>query len=197
MPVNLYRGMTVRITRGKGAGQERPVISNTLTILTVSPNWEVTPDATQLFRDCRSPGGIWVHRGRAARYSLKFQTVRARWWRSPGRAANVNDQEAPYELSTVTRCGHRRRRRGRWRCGCPAGAGIRASAFAWQAGHDRVERHRIFRPDEHADGAGRQLDRVLLERTRVSNLLSPGRGGGRRRYIHRFEFGWKRARRVR
>ena len=49
MPVNAYRGTIVRITRGLGSGQERAVLSNTLNTLSVTPNWDVEPDATSLF----------------------------------------------------------------------------------------------------------------------------------------------------
>ena len=53
MAVNGYIGMTVRITRGKGAAQERSITANDVTTLTVSP-WNVQPDPTSFFYDCRS-----------------------------------------------------------------------------------------------------------------------------------------------
>ena len=50
MTANAYVGMTVRITRGRGAGQERPISSNTVTALnlTTSP-WSIEPDSTSFF----------------------------------------------------------------------------------------------------------------------------------------------------
>ena len=49
MLANDFQGALVRITRGKGATQERAVVSNTATTLTVSPPWTVTPDTTSYF----------------------------------------------------------------------------------------------------------------------------------------------------
>ena len=46
MIANERRGAVVRITRGKGAGQERAVGSNNATSLTVTLPWTVQPDAT-------------------------------------------------------------------------------------------------------------------------------------------------------
>ena len=49
MTENRYRGMIVRITSGRGAGQERQILANTETELTVSPGWTVLPDTSSLF----------------------------------------------------------------------------------------------------------------------------------------------------
>lgn len=43
---NQWANAQVRITRGTGAGQVRTIASNTATVLTVSSNWSVNPDAT-------------------------------------------------------------------------------------------------------------------------------------------------------
>src|SRR5882724_4801537 len=43
--VNQYAGMNVTIATGTGSGQTRQVVSNTATVLTITPNWGVTPVA--------------------------------------------------------------------------------------------------------------------------------------------------------
>lgn len=102
MPANLYRGMTARITRGIGAGQERSVISNSDTTVTVSPNWDLAPDATSYFVIAEAgwhPGAS----GKSSPVQFEIPNRAGAVVEITGRAANVNDQEAPYELSTVTR----------------------------------------------------------------------------------------------
>ncbi|MET8149401.1 hypothetical protein ACIBSW_34615 [Actinoplanes sp. NPDC049668] len=42
---NLWNQYRVRITSGTGAGQERVILSNTTTVLTVDPAWSITPTA--------------------------------------------------------------------------------------------------------------------------------------------------------
>src|SRR4029077_7074976 len=49
MVVNAYRGAVVRITRGRGVGQERAVQSNTATTLTLTSPWDTQPDSTSFF----------------------------------------------------------------------------------------------------------------------------------------------------
>ncbi len=47
--VNQWDGFTVEITEGTGAGQTRFIESNTVTVLTVSPDWSTPPDATSVY----------------------------------------------------------------------------------------------------------------------------------------------------
>jgi len=47
--VNAYAGFEVRITAGTGSGQWRTITSNTATVLTVTPAWTTTPDATSVY----------------------------------------------------------------------------------------------------------------------------------------------------
>jgi RHS repeat-associated protein len=47
---NAFAGLTVRVTAGTGAGQERTILSNTPTQLTVTAAWTVTPDSTSLYQ---------------------------------------------------------------------------------------------------------------------------------------------------
>ncbi len=47
---NWFANQIVEITSDTGVGQTRRVVSNTATVLTVTPNWTVTPDTTSDFR---------------------------------------------------------------------------------------------------------------------------------------------------
>jgi hypothetical protein len=102
MPANLYQGMMARITRGTGAGQERTIISNTATAVTVSPNWDVLPDAASYFVIAEAGWHLGAS-GKTSPVQFEIPNRAGVAVEVTGRAANVNDQEAPYELSTVTR----------------------------------------------------------------------------------------------
>ncbi len=102
MRANLYRGKGVRITRGKGAGQERNILSNTDTTLLVSPDWDVEPDATSGFVVAE---GAWAFGAVVKTSPVQFQVPNrtGAMIQISGRAANVNDGEASYELSPLVR----------------------------------------------------------------------------------------------
>jgi len=102
MTENRYRGMTARITRGLGAGQERSIAANSETTLTVSPAWAVVPDATSFFVVAESG---WQFGALTRTSPLKFEVPNRAGERVEicGRAANVNDTECAEELSVVTR----------------------------------------------------------------------------------------------
>jgi len=112
MAVNRYRGMVVRITRGRGAGQERTISANTATTLTVSPAWAVEPDATSYFAVAEAG---WHFALSAASSPVQFEIPNqaGETVQITGRAANVNDVENTEELSIVTR----------WQIGGNAGSG--------------------------------------------------------------------------
>src|ERR1022692_2721405 len=102
MTANRYGSMIARITRGMGAGQERAIMANTGTTLTVSPGWTVVPDASSFFVVAETG---WQFGALAKSSPVQFvvpnrggETVEV-----CGRAANVNDLECAAELSTVTR----------------------------------------------------------------------------------------------
>jgi hypothetical protein len=102
MTENRYRGMIARICRGQGAGQERSIVGNTATELTVSPGWVVVPDASSFFVVAETG---WQFGALAKSSPVQFavpnrggETVEI-----CGRSANVNDLECSIELSTVTR----------------------------------------------------------------------------------------------
>lgn len=46
---NEYAGLTIKITAGTGAGQERTIASNTATVITVSTAWTTNPDTTSTY----------------------------------------------------------------------------------------------------------------------------------------------------
>lgn len=100
--VNSYKGATIRIMRGAGATQERTIVANSATALTVSPPWRVPPDATSYFTVAE---GTWKFGGMATASPAEFEGPRAPGTtvQISGRAANVLDRESAYELSPVTR----------------------------------------------------------------------------------------------
>ena len=102
MTVNRYRGMIVRITRGKGAGQERTITASSVTTLTISPAWTVIPDASSFFVVAETG---WQFTALTQNSPVQFQVpnLGGETVHISGRAANVNDVECAAELSTVTR----------------------------------------------------------------------------------------------
>ncbi len=97
-----FVGALVRITRGKGAAQERAVASNSSTTLTVTPAWTVTPDSTSFFVVAQATwnfGGLTATS--PATIAVAFEpgaTVEI-----SGRSANALDEESAYELNPLTR----------------------------------------------------------------------------------------------
>ena len=102
MEVNHYRGAIVRITRGRGAGQELAVLSNTATTLTLTRAWITEPDATSYFVVAES---AWHFGASGATSPVQFEIPNrtAETIQIKGLAANANDTESPSELATVTR----------------------------------------------------------------------------------------------
>jgi hypothetical protein len=102
MVPDAWRGMTVRITRGRGAGQERTVASNSATEVTIVGTWAVTPDATSWFVIAEAG---WHFGAAAAASPVEFDVPNRMGMtvHVTGRAANVNDREAGLEVSPVTR----------------------------------------------------------------------------------------------
>ena len=102
MPTNAYRGATVRIVRGKGAGQERVVLSNNETTLTVEPAWDEEPDTTSGFAVAESS---WHFAAMSRTSPVEFEVPNriGATVHISGRSANVNNRECAYELSPLTR----------------------------------------------------------------------------------------------
>jgi hypothetical protein len=114
MLANENRGMLVRITGGRGNGQERTVVANDGQVLTVSPKWEIQPDATSLFVIAEPS---WRFGALTVQGPAEFDVPNRRdaTVHILGRSANVHDQECAEELSMLTR----------WRIG---GAGVAVDA---------------------------------------------------------------------
>lgn len=102
MDANAYRGMTVRITRGTGAGQETSIIANTAAALTVSPPWAFAPDATSYFTVAEA---AWHFAAVAVSSPVQFEipNFAGETVQLTGRSANANDVESPAGLAIVTR----------------------------------------------------------------------------------------------
>jgi len=101
MAGNRYRGMTARITRGTGAGQEQTVLANTATTLTIAPPWAVVPDATSCFVVAEA---AWHFGALATASPIEFEVpnLAGEVVEITGRAANANNIECPAAISTVT-----------------------------------------------------------------------------------------------
>jgi hypothetical protein len=101
-PVNAYVGRTVRIIDGEGRGQERLVVSNTSSVLSVNPAWSRIPDGTSVFV---VTDGAWkfaaVSQTSPVQFEISYQAGTS--IEITGRAANVNNKEGFPELCPVTR----------------------------------------------------------------------------------------------
>jgi hypothetical protein len=62
-PVDRWRNYCVRILSGTGAGQLRPIASNTSTALTIVGTWAVTPDNTSVFVIQGDPNKLYIQFG--------------------------------------------------------------------------------------------------------------------------------------
>ncbi len=97
-----YNGATVRITLGKGAGQERTVSTNTATTVTTSTTWTVQPDATSSFLIAESSWQFGAS-SNASPVSFAVPNREGVTVHVSGRAANVRDDENGFQLSPLTR----------------------------------------------------------------------------------------------
>lgn len=99
---NEHRGATLRITKGKGAGQERIVVSNTNTSITVSSPFVTVPDSTSHI--CVAEAS-WSFAVLSSSSPVEFEVPNrtGATVHISGRAANIFDLEAPYELSPLRR----------------------------------------------------------------------------------------------
>ncbi len=98
----VYVEKVVRILEGTGAGQERSIIANDSTMLTVNPAWSVIPDATSTFVVTE---GSWrfaaVSGTSPAQFEVPYDLGDA--IQITGRGANVNNQEGTPDLCPLTR----------------------------------------------------------------------------------------------
>ena len=99
---NEYRGKLVRICKGKGRGQERMVLSNTDTLLSLSTKWTVEPDATSIFVVVE-PTWNFAALTESSPVVFRVPNRENAVIHISGRSANVHDRECSYELSPLTR----------------------------------------------------------------------------------------------
>ncbi len=102
MNPNCYQGMTARVTRGTGAGQEAGIASNNGTILTLASALVVPPDATSYFVVAES-GWHFGAMTKSSPISLIVPNQGGETVEVTGRSANAANVECPLLLSTVTR----------------------------------------------------------------------------------------------
>jgi hypothetical protein len=97
-----YTGMVVRITEGTGAGQERNVSTNNVTVLTLTSAWDLTPDSTSSFV-VAPPTYQFGSTTKSSPAQFTIPNQSGAIVEISGRAANCNGIEAPYDNSLVTR----------------------------------------------------------------------------------------------
>ena len=160
MLANDFAGAVVRITRGTGATQERAVISNNATTLTVTPAWTVTPDSTSYFVVANS---TWNFGGLAATSPVQIEvpnqtgpTVEI-----SGRSANVLNQESAYGVESADAMADRRRGGGGVDTDVPPQP-VFGLNLAGQGTIDLVG-IAFTDSDEYAHDSGGDADAVLLE----------------------------------
>ena len=102
MTPNWLAGKVARITRGKGAGQERTIESNTATTITVTEKWDVTPDGSSWFVAAESGWEVGA-KGASSPVELEVPTRVGATVHVSGRATNAHELECPYEISPLTR----------------------------------------------------------------------------------------------
>lgn len=102
LPVNGMVGHICRLVRGKGADQERKIVSNTATTVTVEPPWEIEPGTSTIFVVAEA---TWRFGGRAKSSPARFQIPNRsdEVVQITGRAANAQNVESLEGLSVVTR----------------------------------------------------------------------------------------------
>ncbi|MCC6585581.1 MAG: hypothetical protein IT168_02580 [Bryobacterales bacterium] len=113
LSVDEFSGMVVRITKGRGAGQERLIVSNTAMSFNIAGTWSVVPDESSRFVVAEAG---WKTGARASSSPVRF-VVPSRTGATVqlcGRAVNAIGRDSGYETALVTR----------WRLGSgPAGVG--------------------------------------------------------------------------
>lgn len=97
-----YRGAIIRIVRGRGRGQERVVMDNDETSLSLATPWTTLPDATSWYVIAESN---WRFGGSTRSEEITFEILNRRgtFVQVSGRSANSLDQESPSELSVLHR----------------------------------------------------------------------------------------------
>ncbi|HNY39433.1 MAG TPA: phage tail protein [Bryobacteraceae bacterium] len=102
MPANEFRSAVVRITQGKGEGQERVVLSHDGAAFELQTPWTTTPDGTSQFVVAEA---AWRFGAATRTDQVQFETPNRPdvFVQISGRAANVLDSETDAELSPLDR----------------------------------------------------------------------------------------------
>jgi len=100
--VDSYKGKSVRIISGPGAGQERVITANSANAVSVEAAWDVLPTAASEFTIAEAG---WRYAVASATSPVEFTVpgYAGRTIQIVGHAANVNGQESAPELAVVTR----------------------------------------------------------------------------------------------
>ncbi len=102
MTTDRYKGATLRITRGSGAGQERVIVANDAHNFTLDAALFPAPDATSLFAVSESSWRVGAH-GETSPVSVSIPERLGATVQISARAASGKDEEAAYQISPLTR----------------------------------------------------------------------------------------------
>jgi len=102
LAVDQYAAAVVRISRGRGAGQERQITSNTATVVTIGQAWTVEPDASSFFVVAENSWRAG-NSGKSSPLTIDVPERIGSGIQISARAANAGGGEAAYELSPLTR----------------------------------------------------------------------------------------------
>jgi hypothetical protein len=102
MHPNRYQSCVARLTRGTGAGQERTVVANTATELSVDRPWSPEPDSNSYFVIAENSWRFGA-KGAVSPIAIDVPERIANGVHISALAANANDEEAAYDLSPLTR----------------------------------------------------------------------------------------------
>lgn len=102
MRANAYVGLAVRIVKGKGAGQERFIVNNTQTVLTLTSDWDIEPDASSVFVVSQAAFQNGAT-GKGSHFQFEVPNREGMVVQILGRSANAAGAECPTEISPITR----------------------------------------------------------------------------------------------